>query len=169
MTTDTIQMGILIATFLGAIVALSVGSMQLHKQNKVNRYQLIKSIFDMYQSVGQTITDELIDHFDLYHYEYMDSELYQKKYRGKKDRIRTYVWIGEYYELLAFVYSLKELMRNEIVNERWIKNWLADLKDHDEFDDVDEAYKKFYTHFSVMAKTVKKRNAYQHIKNARRQ
>ena len=153
-TADIIQTGILFATLLGVVVALFFGVDQVKKQNRMLRAQLVKDIFDMYQSAGRSISDEFVKHFEQYHFEYMDSELFQKRYRGNSDKIRKYVWVSEHYEMLAFAFSIRDMLKDQIINEKWMKMWLRDLKQHAVFDDVSATYGKYYREFDRLVSTI---------------
>ncbi|MCU0918334.1 MAG: hypothetical protein MUC88_27775 [Planctomycetes bacterium] len=146
-TAEVIQTGILIATSLGVLIAMVFGIDQVKKQNKMLRAQLVKDIFDMYQSSEQDISHDLVSSFDQYHFEYMDTDLYQKEYRGKKERIRKYIWLSEHYEMLAFAYSIRDMLKDQVINEGWIEKWLRDLKQHQEFNDVRAMYGPYYKDF----------------------
>ena len=102
---DIIQL--LILAVLSISVLLLV--IQTHLQNKLLRAQLLRDRLEMYWKTYEPVSDDHIREFNDYPDDYMDTQVYESRYKGNTNAIRRYIYTSMLYEYLAFTYSLKTL------------------------------------------------------------
>jgi hypothetical protein len=140
---DIIQISIL------AILTLTLIAIyrQFILQNKIFKAQLLKDRYEMYSKTYDVVTDDHVINFNDFPNDWIDNDLYERKYKNNEKKIRRYLNISKTYEYLAFTWKIKSLKIPDMLGDNWIKMWVEQLIDNDEFLDVYDSYKGYYPDF----------------------
>jgi hypothetical protein len=142
---DIIQLFTLIV-FAVSVVILVI---QTRIQNRLLRAQLLRDRLEMYWETYQPVTDDHVRDFIDYPEDYMNKELFEKRYSGKTQNIRRYIYMSMLYEYLAFTYSLKTSSVGDPLGYQWTQSWTRDLLQSPQFHDVHEQYRGYYPKYEA--------------------
>ena len=136
---------------LGAIILtlINVGflTVQVLRQNKISKAQLLKDRFEMYWKIYGSITDDEIKLVHARPEDFMPRETYVK-FKEEDEVLRKYVLMSELVEYLAFTHELKNYGIKDTFGSDWVKLWTRDLKAVPEFLEIKEYYRDYYPKFA---------------------
>lgn len=141
---DLIQIAILFV-LLGTLVIVG---WQTVLQNKFLRAQLLRDRFEMYWKTYEPVTDDEVAELQRFPEDYMDRDLYDRKYAGHEDRIRKYISMLQLYEYLAFTHGLQTLGLEDPLGYEWTRRWTRDLIHEEEFLEVHNYHRFYYERFA---------------------
>ncbi len=124
-------------------------------QTRLLNAQLVKDRLELYWETYRPVTAEQVDEFKFYPEDYMELDLYEKRYKLDAAAIRRYIYMSELYEYLAFTHSLQSLDVPDPLGEHWVATWTRDLIESSEFLDVNEQYGEYYPVFKSFVERIR--------------
>lgn len=156
-TGDIVSLGILGVAALTSITSLVavVNQRRMVKSQLVavvNQGRMVKSQldinhFNMYQSVYQPVTDLQMRDLEDGPEQYMSVEIFKRKYKGRKKRIRQYISMTKIYEYLVYKLDSRERHRPYPLGEVWLNRWLVILRKNKTFLDVNKYLGPYHPEF----------------------
>lgn len=127
---------------------VEIQSKALDLQNRLCQAQLLTQRYDMYCQTQSPITDSKLQEVDSFPDDYMDPNRYEEVYKHNPEKLRRYVYLAVWYEYLAFTFTMRGLSIPDPIGYEWTELWATELSMHDEFQEVNDWYRKYYPAFS---------------------
>jgi hypothetical protein len=132
------------------VINLGFLTLQITRQNRISKVQLLRDRFDMYKKVYRPVTDDELALLHLNPDDYIPGSVYAAN-KDDSGALKKYILMTDLVEFLAFTYELRYYGVHDSFGSDWVELWTKDLKTVPEFKIVKEHYKDYYPKFSKFA------------------